>query len=197
MSLPVIRSLADCADFGKAVAPYIPQFYDLFQRVIQSFTNVQAWKILYISTNPLISAFAISLFISPIFLLASEINRNYSQVDRFCSLLPTFYNAHFALHAHLLGLPTARLDVVFLVSVVWSVRLKKSYFAIYANPAKTRLTFNYWSNGGYSIGSEDYRWEVLREYINAPLFFVFNVVFISLAQNVRWSSLTAVTAFIN
>lgn len=123
MSLPVIKSLADCADFEKTVVPYIPQFYDIFQQVLESVTNPQALKILYVSTNPLISAFSISLFLSPIFLLAAEINRNYSQVDRFWSLLPTFYNAHFVLYAHLLGLPTARLDAVLITSVIWSVRL--------------------------------------------------------------------------
>lgn len=48
-----------------------------------------------------------------------------------------------------------------------------------------RLTFNYWRKGGYQVGSEDYRWEILRKYINPPLFFIFNVVFISLAQSVR------------
>lgn len=47
-----------------------------------------------------------------------------------------------------------------------------------------RLTFNYWRKGGYSIGSEDYRWEILREKISPSLFFVFNVVFISLAQSI-------------
>lgn len=50
--------------------------------------------------------------------------------------------------------------------------------------SQLRLTYNYWRKGGYSIGSEDYRWAVLREKINPPLFFVFNVVFISLAQSV-------------
>ena len=123
MSLPVIKSLADCANFEKTVVPYIPQFYDIFQQVLESVTNPQALKILYVSTNPLISAFSISLLLSPIFLLAAEINRNYSQVDRFWSLLPTFYNAHFVLYAHLLGLPTARLDAVLITSVIWSVRL--------------------------------------------------------------------------
>jgi steroid 5-alpha reductase family enzyme len=64
-----------------------------------------------------------------------------------------------------------------------------------------RLTFNYWRKGGYSIGSEDYRWygtsidhlleinwricrDVLREKISPTLFFLFNVAFISLAQSI-------------
>ena len=122
MSLPVVKSLSDCADFERTVSPYIPQFYGIFQQVIQSITNLQALKVLYLSTNPLITAFAISLFLSPIFLVAGEVNKNYSQVDRFWSLLPTFYNAHFALYAHALGLPTARLDAILFISVLWSVR---------------------------------------------------------------------------
>lgn len=47
-----------------------------------------------------------------------------------------------------------------------------------------RLTYNYARKGGYERGSEDYRWEILRKYIPGPLFFVFNVLFISLAQSV-------------
>ena len=123
MSLPVIKALTDCADFEKTVVPYFPQFYDIFQQIFESIANPQALKILYVSTNPLITAFSISLLISPVFLVAAEINRNYSQVDRFWSLLPTIYNAHFVLYAHLLGLPTARLDAVLFTSVVWSVCL--------------------------------------------------------------------------
>ena len=56
-----------------------------------------------------------------------------------------------------------------------------------------RLTFNYWRRGGYSIGSEDYRWDILRQYISAPLFFIFNVVFISTAQPVLLFIITAPT----
>ena len=53
-----------------------------------------------------------------------------------------------------------------------------------ANITKSRLTYNYWRKGGYSIGSEDYRWEFLRKYINAPLFFLFDILFIALVQSV-------------
>lgn len=130
MSLPVIKALTDCANFEKTVVPYIPQFYDIFQQILESITNPQALKILYVSTNPLITAFSISLLVSPIFLVAAEINRNYSQVDRFWSLLPTFYNAHFVLYAHLLGLPTARLDAVLIASVIWSVCLLPAMLSV-------------------------------------------------------------------
>lgn len=121
MSLPVVRSLVDCTDIYKTVLPYLPQLYDFPQQVFQSINNTQALKVLYVSTNPLISAFAFSLFLAPIFLFVSEINKNYSQVDRCWSLLPTLYNAHYVAYAHATGLPTRRLDILLLFSAVWSV----------------------------------------------------------------------------
>ena len=123
MTLPTTASLIDCVNYDKTVAPYLPQLYDLPQQVFQTITNPQGLKDLYLSTNPLISAVAISLFLSPVFLVAAEINRNYSQVDRFWSLLPTFYNAHYALYAHATGLPTQRLDALLAFSTLWSVGL--------------------------------------------------------------------------
>lgn len=58
---------------------------------------------------------------------------------------------------------------------------------------QARLTFNYWRKGGYTIGSEDYRWEVLRTKISPTLFFLFNVIFISLAQSILLLSITTPT----
>lgn len=168
MSLPVVKSLADSVDFTKSVSPYIPQLYDLPQQILQSISDPHALKHVYLSTNPLISAFAFSLFLSPVFLIVSEINKNYSQVDRFWSILPTVYVAHFVIYARALGLPSQRLETLCFFTTLWSAR----------------LTFNYWRKGGYSIGSEDYRWAVLRQHISPSLFFVFNVLFISLAQSV-------------
>lgn len=128
MSLPVIKSAVDAADFSKTVLPYVSQLYDLPQQILQSISNPQALKVLYISTNPLISAFALSLFLFPIFLVASEINKNYSQVDRFWSILPTLYNAHYVLYAHAAGLPTQRLDNLLAFSCVWTVSTYSSPF---------------------------------------------------------------------
>ena len=126
MALPVIKSIADCTDFSKTVLPYIGQLYDLPQQVFDNITNVQALKVLYVSTNPLISAFAFSLFLFPVFLLVSEVNRNYSQVDRCWSILPTIYNAHFTFYAHATGLSTRRLDMLLLFSTIWSVSSRVS-----------------------------------------------------------------------
>ena len=121
MALPVTKTFADCADWSKTVTPYIPQLYDLPQQVLSSITNPLALKTLYVSTNPLISAFAFSCVLFPIFLVVSEVNRNWSQVDRLWSILPTIYNIHYAVYAHAVGLPTKRLDTLAFFSIVWSV----------------------------------------------------------------------------
>ena len=119
----MIRHLADCTNISKTCVPYVPQLYSLPYQICENITNLQALKSLYISTNPLIFAFAISLFLAPIFLLVSEVNKNYSQVDRCWSILPTVYNAHFTLYAHAAGLPTRRLDSLAIFSALWTVSL--------------------------------------------------------------------------
>jgi hypothetical protein len=121
MSLPVAKILTECSDFQKTVLPYLPQLYDLPQQLARSYNNPPEVRNIYLATNPLISAFALSLFLAPLFLIISEINKNYSQVDRCWSILPTIYNAHFAIYAHMSGLPTARLDNLLAFSTVWSV----------------------------------------------------------------------------
>ena len=157
MALPVIRSLSDCSDFTTTVFPFVHQISELPQQLFQSWNNPTELQVLYLATNPLISAFLFSLFISPIFLIVSEINKNYSQVDRCWSLLPTIYIAHYTLYAHLAGLPHQRLDNLLAVSVVWSVSIPNASETLLTK-LQIRLTFNYWRKGGYSIGSEDYRW---------------------------------------
>jgi steroid 5-alpha reductase family enzyme len=56
------------------------------------------------------------------------------------------------------------------------------------------LTFNYWRRGGYSIGSEDYRWSIIRSKVNNRfLFFLFNITFISLTQSLLLFFITTPT----
>lgn len=121
MALPVLKSAVACADFGRTVQPYISQLNDLPQQIYQSATDPQALKQLYLNTNPLVPAFAFSLALVPIVLVISEINKNYSQIDRVWSLLPTVYNLHYVAYAHAKGLPTQRLDSLAIISSVWSV----------------------------------------------------------------------------
>jgi steroid 5-alpha reductase family enzyme len=167
MALPVIKNALECADYSSTLEPYLYQLRPLPGIVAESLTNLGALKQIYLDTNPAITSIAFSLAIAPIFLVVSEINKNYSQVDRMWSILPSIYNIHYAVYAYLAGLDTTRISAVALASSVWS----------------TRLTYNYWRRGGYSVGSEDYRWELVKDYIGPAAMFVMNVIFISLAQS--------------
>ena len=122
MALPVVRSAVDCSDFTNTVLPYIYQLKEFPQAVFESISDPTALRQIYLDTNPLISAFAFTLFISSIVLIVSEVNKNYSQVDRCWSILPTVYNAHYTIYAHMLGLETKRLDMLLTASTLWSVR---------------------------------------------------------------------------
>ncbi|PSN67892.1 DUF1295-domain-containing protein [Corynespora cassiicola Philippines] len=177
MTIPVIKSPPECADFSKTVEPYLPQLYELPYKIFERINDFEALQHLYVTTNPLISSLGFALFLTPIVLILSEFNRNYSQVDRLWSILPVIYNCHYDLWAHLNGLPTQRLDHVMAVTVLWGVR----------------LTFNYWRKGGYSVGSEDYRWIHVKNFAGPVGMFLFNVVFISLAQNILLWIITAPT----
>lgn len=122
MALPVVKDVLECANFTETVSPYLYQLKPLPQVVFESITNPLALKQIYLDTNPLITALAFSFAIMPIFLVVSEINKNYSQVDRCWSLLPTVYNAHYAIWAHMAGMSTQKLDLLLVVSSIWSVR---------------------------------------------------------------------------
>jgi len=125
MALPVITSLEDCSSWARTVTPFIPQLYDLPQQLLQSWNDPAELQKIYLATNPLITAFAFSLFLVPIFLVISEINRNYSQVDRMWSILPTIYNAHYVAYAHMAGIESQRLDHLVAASTIWSVSCQK------------------------------------------------------------------------
>lgn len=121
MAFPTVQTLQDCSDFSKTVEPFVPQLLALPARTLAAATSRDALLDLYVSTNPLISAFAVSLVLGAIFLVASEINRNYSQVDRFWSILPNLYIAHLAVWARLAGVPHQRVDLILLFTTIWSV----------------------------------------------------------------------------
>lgn len=121
MAQPHFLSLEDCAEWSKTVEPFLPQLYELPGRLLDNIADPGKLLQLYKQTNPLISGFAFSLFLGAVFLVVSEINRNYSQVDRMWSLLPTIYNVHFKVWASLNNVSSPRLDLIVFWSVVWSV----------------------------------------------------------------------------
>lgn len=121
MALPAIKSFEECADFSKTVGPYLPQLYDLPRQLFNSWSNPEELKALYIATNPVISAIAFGLVLCPIVWMVSEVNKNYSQIDRIWSILPTIYIGHYVAYAHMVGLETERLDSLLICFIIWSV----------------------------------------------------------------------------
>jgi steroid 5-alpha reductase family enzyme len=96
--------------------------------------------------------------------LASVVTREHSWVDRLWSIMPPVYVAWFAWQTRLAD---ARLVLMTALAIAWGAR----------------LTFNFARKGGYAPGGEDYRWGVLKQRMSAPLFHLFNVVFISCFQH--------------
>ncbi|KHN99602.1 DUF1295 domain-containing protein [Metarhizium album ARSEF 1941] len=178
-ALPVLQSIEDCSDFSKTVEPFLDQFFALPERLLASLGSIENLQRLYVETNPLITGFAASIFFAGVFLIVSEVNRNYSQVDRTWSILPNLYIIHLAGWARMAGLPHSRIDLVAAFSTVWSIR----------------LTYNYWRRGGYNVGSEDYRWEIVKSKVPALVFFTLNVTFISLIQSVLLFAFSCVPAY--
>ena len=122
MALPTVKSLADCVDFERTVTAFTPQLRDVPHQILRSAQGSRSLLDLYTSTNPLISGLGFSIFLGAVFLVVSEINRNYSQVDRVWSILPPLYHLHYAVYAPLAGFPAARKDLALAVYVVWGVR---------------------------------------------------------------------------
>ena len=121
MALPFIKSLAQCADYESTVAPFVPQLWDLPQRILSSLNGPNSLLDVYVQTNPLISGLAFSLVLWPVFLVVAEINRNYSQVDRVWSVLPVLYHLHYLTYAYLSGQSTERSALAFSAVLVWGV----------------------------------------------------------------------------
>lgn len=121
LPLPRVESLAECASFQQTVRPYLTQLEWLPASLREAGRDPARLKEVYLATNPFVSALAFCSVLAFLFFLAAEINRNFSQVDRFWSILPALYNVHFAVWARLAGIRTQTLDTIAVISVLWSV----------------------------------------------------------------------------
>lgn len=111
----------------------------------------------------------IYLAVSIYCIIASELTRNYSQVDRLWSLIPLLY----AWTAAYISEFSWRSVLVAILISLWGIR----------------LSYNFALKGGYSWlpwkGEEDYRWAYLRKeglLANRWIWSLFNIFFISLYQ---------------
>ena len=120
----------------------------------------------YVLLNQLLIAAGI---ISILCFIISVVNKNYSQVDRLWSILPSIYTLWILFYSRIKdGEFSTKLFLTNFIVNLWSIR----------------LTYNFYRKGGYSVGNEDYRWEYVKTFIpNRVLFEIFNLTFISFYQN--------------
>lgn len=123
LPLPSVQSITDCASFCRTVTPFLFQLKTLPSRISEFGRDWDGLKDIYLTTNPLVTAIAFALSLATVFLVASEITGNYSQVDRFWSILPVVYNGHFALWARARGIQSHSLDTIAAVVAIWSVSI--------------------------------------------------------------------------
>ena len=157
------------ATFSESVARF---FMQTFNREIQisDFITFAGFSNLYFTTNPFVGALILCTFVSATCYIVSEINKNYSQVDRIWSIAPFMYTLHFFVFSyHYDGLKNTRLAIITGIQLIWSIR----------------LTSNYAVRGGYKSGSEDYRWiHVRKKMAEMQLHWgLFNLVFVNTFQN--------------
>ena len=124
--------------------------------------------------DPLSISWVLMLSISMYSFIFSVISGNCSKVDQIWSITPWIYGwlFYYLLHtANISPLESSKGYILCILITIWGVR----------------LTFNFWRRGGYGNffqHEEDYRWPILRKFINNRfLFLIFNISFISFYQN--------------
>ncbi len=176
-----------------AAKSFYPAFTSYFRNT-KTLTNLATYKAYYADADPFHSAMAFCAFVSFYVWLMERITGNASQVDGLWTFLPLIYSVHFTVHKYftyqpaklsLFGVEHAsiwdkiepRLALMTLLSVLWSAR----------------LTYNAIRRNMFKPGEEDYRWPLLRKTMSRPMWHLFSIFFIAIAQNI----LLATTALPN
>lgn len=118
--------------------------------------------------DTLTGSFAICVFFILYSFIWSILGNNCSKVDQIWSITPVIYSWFYYVHD---GTRHPRVLLGCVLITTWGVR----------------LTYNFWRRGGYGnliSHEEDYRWPILRKWINNHiLFLLFNLSFIATYQN--------------
>lgn len=97
LPLPGLTSVTQAGDYSLSLKPFLPQVAEFPYKILNAASDAgfdgHALRAnltdAYLSTNPAIAGLTFALALAPVFLVVSEVNRNYSQVDRCWSLLPS------------------------------------------------------------------------------------------------------------
>lgn len=169
-------------------------FTDYFP-IPRALYNLPIYRHFYANAHPMHSAILFCGVVSFYVWFMQKITANASQVDGLWTLLPLIYSVHFTVHKYFTYQPAKvslfggvqhagiwdqiepRLALMSLLSVLWSIR----------------LTYNAYRRGMLKPGEEDYRWPLLRKTMSRPVWEIFSILFIAIAQNM----LLAITALPN
>ncbi|CAO3696082.1 unnamed protein product [Rhizopus stolonifer] len=148
---------------------------DILSALQKILSNPQLLVDYYKNNNALVVASSFTAVITTVHYIASEVTRDYSQVDRCWSILPGIYAWHFTIHNYISeGVLNPRLVTASVLISLWGAR----------------LTYNFARKGGYYRGGQDYRYPYLTKKIGPVLMALLNVTFIAPFQNVLLLLLT-------
>ncbi|SNX87706.1 uncharacterized protein MEPE_06416 [Melanopsichium pennsylvanicum] len=177
-----------------AIRSFYPAFTSYFGNA-NTLTNISTYKAYYADADPFHSAMFFCGVVSFYVWIMEKITGNASQVDGLWTFLPLIYSVHFTVHKFFTYQPAKitlfggvehatiwdkvepRLALMTTLSVLWCVR----------------LTYNAYRRGMFKPGEEDYRWPLLRKTMSRPVWEIFSIFFIAIAQNI----LLAITALPN
>jgi steroid 5-alpha reductase family enzyme len=125
--------------------------------------------------DPLSISWVLMLTISLYSFVFSVVSGNCSKVDQIWSITPELYGWLFYYLFYTSDVKSTEFNnkgyILCILITIWGIR----------------LTYNFWRRGGYGNffqHEEDYRWPILRKFINNTfLFLIFNISFISFYQN--------------
>ncbi|KAJ6646552.1 hypothetical protein Bhyg_01765 [Pseudolycoriella hygida] len=101
--------------------------------------------------------------------ILSMVTGLHAWVDKWWSINPAIYALHFIAHDYASSKsPDIRLWITTILICVWAAR----------------LSWNFHRKGGYGLTFVDYRWPFVQTLVSPAVFFIFNIVFIALYQNI-------------
>lgn len=160
--------------------------YIIFNQIrkISIYNSNQQISLPYCELSSQSSAVVITIILSILGFTLSKVTENNSWIDRLWSIIPSIYSIHFLVYSVKCQdqIPHLRQFIMIFLIFTWSIR----------------LTYNYYRKGGYSKGSEDYRWEYVKNQINSKVLFeLFNITFISTIQNFILMLISLPTSYSN
>lgn len=173
--------------------------------------SLESWLTYYATVDPLHTAIVLCTISATACYVMQQLTGNASQVDRIWTFAPVWYGAHFALQPVVAAklISSGWANEALLNSAGPIAKLTFYGRKVFSSPDasahlqprlalmlglqllwSSRLSYNAWRRGFFKLSEEDYRWPELRKNMSRPLWEIFSLFFIAIAQNI----LLAITA---